>query len=178
MTSYLLLPFAFVFHAALLTCEKPAPEISQKKAPDTTEVSIEEKLRAEIFNPEFYDDMPNALEGTETIMVPNDFIPSDVDVQPQFPGGHLALRKYISKYLEIPDAVRLLKVNGKVYTSFIISEVGEIEEATVVKSLQYQCDQAALELINHMPRWKPAIKGGSPVSIRHYLEIPFDYRQH
>jgi TonB family protein len=173
MTSYLLLPFAFVFHAALLTCEKPAPDISKHKAPDTTDTIIEEKR-----NDEFYDNMPNAFEGMEMIMVPNDFIPDDVDVQPRFPGGHSALLKYINKYLEIPNAVRRLKVNGKVYTSFIITETGEIEEATVVKSLQYHCDQEALALINHMPKWKPAIKDGSPVSIRHYLEIPFDYRKH
>lgn len=174
MTSYLLLPLAFVFHAALLTCEKPAPDISKNKARDTTDTIIEEKALSR----EFYDDMPNALEGTELIMVPNDFVPIDVDVQPQFPGGHLALLKYIDQYLEIPNAVRLLKVNGKVYTSFIISETGEIEEATVVKSLQYNCDQAALTLISHMPKWKPAIKDGSLVSIRHYLEIPFDYRKY
>jgi hypothetical protein len=92
MTSYLLLPFTFVFHAALLTCEKPAPVISKNKAPDTTNIIIEESL-----NPEFYDNMPNAFEGMEMIMVPNDFIPIDVDVQPQFPGGQPALH-----YFEIP----------------------------------------------------------------------------
>ncbi|MGX5852265.1 energy transducer TonB [Dyadobacter jiangsuensis] len=84
----------------------------------------------------------------------------------------------MDKYLEIPRAVRRLKVTGKVYTSFIISETGEIEEASIVKSLQYNCDQAALTLINNMPKWKPAVKDGIPVSIRHYLEIPFDYRSH
>jgi TonB family protein len=177
MTSYLLLPFAFVFHAALLTCEKPAPHISKNKAPDTTNTIIEEKRNEEALNNEFYDNMPNALEGTEMLMVPNDFIPIDVDVQPQFPGGQLALRKYIYKHLEIPSAVRRLKLNGKVYTSFIISETGDIEEATVVKSLQHNCDQAALTLINYMPKWKPAVKDGQAVSIRHYLEIPFDYRE-
>lgn len=178
MTSYLLLPFALVFHAALLTCEKPAPNISKNKAPDTTDTIIEEKLNEEALNNEFYDNMPNALEGMEMLMVPDDFIPIDVDIQPQFPGGHLALRKYIDQHLEIPSAIRRLKVNGKVYTSFIILETGEIAEATIVKSLQYNCDQAALTLINHMPQWKPAVKDGQAVSIRHYLEIPFDYRRH
>ncbi|WP_353721162.1 energy transducer TonB [Dyadobacter sp. 676] len=48
----------------------------------------------------------------------------------------------------------------------------------VVKSLQYDCDQAALTLIHYMPEWKPAIKSGKPVSVRYYLEIPFDYRNH
>lgn len=175
MTSYLLLPFALVFHAALLTCEKPAPNIATNKATDTIGTIIEE-VDVKPFEGEFYDNMPNAFDG-ELIMVPEDFIPIDVDMQPQFPGGHVALQKYIDKYLEIPSAVRRLKVNGKAYTSFIISETGEIAEASIVKSLQYNCDQAALALINYMPKWKPAIKDGQPVSIRYYLEIPFDYRK-
>ncbi|MET7253824.1 energy transducer TonB [Dyadobacter fermentans] len=174
MTSYLLLPFAFVFHAALLTCEKPAPNVAGNKPIDSTGIIIEEQS---IPKGEFYDDMPNAFDG-ELIMVPEDFVPIDADTQPQFPGGQIALQKYMDKYLEIPRAVRRLKVTGKVYTSFIISETGEIEEASIVKSLQYNCDQAALTLINNMPKWKPAVKDGIPVSIRHYLEIPFDYRSH
>ncbi|MBO9613440.1 MAG: energy transducer TonB [Dyadobacter sp.] len=174
MTSYLLLPLAFVFHAALLTCEKPAPNVAKNKAIDSTDIIIEEQS---IPKGEFYDDMPNAFDG-ELIMVPEDFVPIDVDTQPQFPGGQVALQRYIDKYLEIPPAVRRLKVNGKVHTSFIISETGEIKEASVIKSLQHNCDQAALTLIQYMPKWKPAIKDGVPVSVRHYLEIPFDYREH
>ena len=174
MTNHLLLPLAFVFHAALLTCEKPAPTIARNKATDTTNTIIEEHI---LPKGEFYDDMPNAFDG-ELIMVPNDFVPIDVDAQPQFPGGQVALQRYIDKYLEIPPAVRRLKVNGTVYTSFIISETGEIKEASVIKSLQHNCDQAALTLIHDMPKWKPAIKDGVPVSVRHYLEIPFNYRAH
>lgn len=174
MTSYLLLLFAFVFHAALLTCEKPAPHVAKNKAIDSTGIIIEEQ---HIPEGEFYDNMPNAFDG-ELIMVPEDFVPIDADTQPQFPGGQIALQKYMDKYLEIPRAVQRQKVNGKVYTSFIITETGKIEEAMVVKSLQYNCDQAALTLINNMPKWKPAVKDGIPVSIRYYLEIPFDYRNH
>ena len=173
MNSYLPLPFAIVFHAGLLTCEKPAPNISKSQAPDTTEISLEQSP-----NDEFYDNMPNAFEGMEMITVPNDFIPTDVDVEPQFPGGQPAFQRYINKYLEIPDAVRRLRINGKVYTSFIITDTGEIDEVMVVKSLQLNCDQAALTLFRYMPKWKPAIKDGNPVGVRHYLEIPFDYRAH
>ncbi|MCF0071122.1 TonB family protein [Dyadobacter sp. CY261] len=161
-----------IFHAGLLTCQKPAPDIGEQKAADTNNVVIEEK----IIDGDFYDNMPNALEGSETISIPNDFIPIEVDVQPQFPGGKAALQRYIDKYLQTPPSVRQIKITGKVYTSFVISETGEIQEATVVKSLRFDCDQAALQLINYMPKWKPARKGGKPVSIRHYLEIPFDFR--
>lgn len=72
MTSYLLLPFAFVFHAALLTCEKPAPNISKNKATDTTAIIIEKKRIEEVIDGEFYDNMPNAFEGMEMIMIPDD----------------------------------------------------------------------------------------------------------
>ncbi|MGG7665333.1 hypothetical protein [Dyadobacter sp. BHUBP1] len=67
MTSYLMLPFAFVFHAALLTCEKPAPTIRKDKIPDTIGTIIDEKAHHEL-----YDNMPNAFEGMEIITVPND----------------------------------------------------------------------------------------------------------
>lgn len=163
---------AIIFHAGLLTCQKPAPDTREHKKADTATVVTQERA----IETDFYDNMPNALQDVESLSIPNDFIPIEVDVQPQFPGGPLALQKYIDKYLETPPAVRKLKITGKVYTSFIITETGEIEEAMVVKSLQLNCDRAALELVHYMPKWKPAMKYGKAVSIRHYLEIPFDYR--
>lgn len=85
MTSHLLLPLTFVFHAALLTCEKPAPTVSKNKAPDTTNIIIEDH--------EFYDNMPNAFEGMEMIMVPADSMPTDMDVLPLFPDTQPAPQK-------------------------------------------------------------------------------------
>jgi len=162
---------AIIFHAGLLTCQNPAPDTRKHERADTATIVTEER----VIETDFYDNMPNALADAEMLSIPNDFIPIEVDMQPQFPGGPLALQKYIGKYLEIPPAVRKLKITGKVYTSFIITETGEIEDTMVVKSLQLNCDQAALELINYMPKWKPAAKDGKAVSIRYYLEIPFDY---
>ncbi|WP_353721161.1 hypothetical protein [Dyadobacter sp. 676] len=124
MTSYPTLLFAMVFHAALLTCEKPAPDIS-KNSPDIPDTIIEEIPNDEALGRHFHDNMPNALEGAELLMIPDDFIPDDVDVQPRFHGGQPALRKYIDKYLEIPDAVPKFRINGNVHTSFTLPKPGK-----------------------------------------------------
>ncbi|SEJ84587.1 hypothetical protein SAMN05216327_12433 [Dyadobacter sp. SG02] len=68
MTSYLTFPFTFVFHAALLNCEKPASDTRKNKIPDTIDTIVVESKTCK----EFYDNMPNALEGTKVIMIPND----------------------------------------------------------------------------------------------------------
>ena len=61
----------------------------------------------------------NAQEGQ--IINRNDSIHVMVDEMPQFPGGDLALRKFIATNVRYPNEARDRDIQGKVYIRFIVT---------------------------------------------------------
>ncbi len=97
-----------------------------------------------------------------------------VDKMPEYPGGQVALVKYLSKSIKYPSQSKKDKVKGKVVVSFIIDKVGKVTQAKIVKSLNDECDKEALRVINNMPNWQPGEKDGKKVDVLFSLPINFD----
>lgn len=97
-----------------------------------------------------------------------------VDKMPEFPGGQVALVKYLSKNIKYPSQSKKEKIKGKVVVSFIINKVGKVTQTKIVKSLNDECDKEALRVINNMPDWLPGEKEGKKVDVLFSLPINFD----
>jgi periplasmic protein TonB len=97
-----------------------------------------------------------------------------VDKMPEFPGGQVALVKYVSKNLKYPETARRNKISGKVMVSFIIDKGGNVTNATVVKGISPDCDSEALRVVQHMPKWSPGQKDGQAVPVQFALPINFE----
>ena len=93
--------------------------------------------------------------------------------QPEFPGGHKTMLKYLSKNLAYPEAAARAKVQGKVFLSFLIDETDKLSEIKILKGIGYGCDEEAIRLTKLMPPWKPGRQNGKPVAIRYQLPIRF-----
>lgn len=68
------------------------------------------------------------------------------------------------------------EIEETVYVSFIISETGEIEEATIVKKdffVQERLDSIALEIITSLPKFSPGLQRGNPVKVQYNVPIRF-----
>lgn len=97
-----------------------------------------------------------------------------VDKMPEFPGGQVALVKYLSKNIKYPPASKKNKTKGRVVVSFIIDKIGKVTQAKIVKSLNEECDKEALRVINEMPDWLPGEKDGKKVDVLFSLPINFE----
>lgn len=97
-----------------------------------------------------------------------------VEKMPEFPGGQVALVKYIHKNLKYPVAAKKAKLEGKVLITFVVDKTGRVADAKVTKSLSPECDTEALRVVQHMPAWAPGEKEGKPVSIHFTLPIQFE----
>lgn len=91
----------------------------------------------------------------------------------QFEGGDKGLEKYIQKHLRYPRRAKRAHVQGVVHAQFVINEDGSLSDAQVTRSLGYGCDEAALRLLNNMPRWQPALYRNQAVKARYSLPISF-----
>lgn len=92
---------------------------------------------------------------------------------PEFFGGKSALRKYISQNLKYPERARKQGKTGRVFVSFVVRKDGSISNAKILKGVSSDIDAAAIELINHMPKWQPGSQREKAINIRITLPINF-----
>ncbi len=97
-----------------------------------------------------------------------------VDKMPEFPGGQVALVKYLSKNIKYPSKYKKDKVNGRVFVSFVVDKTGKVGQAKVVKSLNEECDKEAIRVISMMPNWIPGEKDGNKVNVQFGLPVNFE----
>lgn len=97
-----------------------------------------------------------------------------VDKMPEYPGGQVALVKFISKNIKYPNKYKKDKVNGRVFVSFVIDKTGKVIMAKIIKSLNEECDAEALRVISKMPDWIPGEKNGEKVAVQFGLPVNFE----
>ena len=95
------------------------------------------------------------------------------EIMPEFPGGTEALLSFIKNNLEYPQKAIDEQTEGRVIIRFVINSNGEISDPTILKGINKNLDQAAIDVINKLPRWKPGQQDGQPVSVRFTLPIVF-----
>lgn len=98
-----------------------------------------------------------------------------VEQMPTFPGGESAFFQYLRKEIKYP-LVEGIRINGSVYTSFIVESDGSISNAKIIKGIHPLFDAEALRVINSMPKWMPGYQSGKAVRTQYSLPIQFNVR--
>ncbi len=105
-----------------------------------------------------------------------DSIFTNVDKQPEFPGGFVALLQFVNKNMDLPS-LDCPAFGCKTFRiKFMITSAGEVKDVTVKTNLP-DCPPYEKELarvFKLMPNWKPAIVKGVAVST--YFTLPFRVR--
>lgn len=73
---------------------------------------------------------------------------------PDFPGGYLALARWLDKHVEYPKEAIEGKIQGEVVVSVIIDNIGRVTNAQVTTAAHPLLDAAALNAIQKMPLWR------------------------
>ena len=99
----------------------------------------------------------------------NSFAQEDkVDVLPEPIGG---LEQMI-KNVVYPQSAKEAGIEGKVFIKAIIDEQGNVTETEVIKSVDKDCDKAAVDAIK-ITKFTPGIKDNKPVKIEVTIPIMF-----
>jgi len=96
-----------------------------------------------------------------------------VEQMPQFPGGIDSLNAFLATNLIYPIKSKQDKVEGVVRVSFVVNKFGNIECIKILKTLNEECNNESIRLINIMPLWLPAKHNGLEVNVSIALEIEF-----
>ncbi len=91
----------------------------------------------------------------------------------EFPGGHTALRNYLSKNLKVPRSCEPL--NFKCYLRFEIDIDGSVNNVVIMKRMNEcpDCENEAIRVIKAMPKWIPSTLNGKP--IKSFYDMPFNF---
>lgn len=95
-----------------------------------------------------------------------------VEQMPEFPGGDIALLKYLAT-CEYPSMAKENDLQGKVDIRFVIDKNGNVTEVTVARGADKILNDAAVKHVKNMPPWKPGKQNGKEVKVQYYVPIKF-----
>ena len=96
-----------------------------------------------------------------------------LDGPPEFKGGMQAFYAYLRANLIYPQTARDQRITGKVHISFVIAADGSVHDIKVEKGIGGGCDEAAIETVKNMPKWKQGMQNGKPVRVKYNIPISF-----
>jgi TonB family protein len=129
----------------------------------------------ELSGPTFtaYQDIEKIKEQREKQKETSQALATIPERQPEFPGGHEEMLKYIQSNIKYPEEAMGVTVDGIALVSFTVNNNGDIRQPKVVKEIGYGIDEEAIRVVLNMPRWEPARQNGKAVSMEYTLSIHF-----
>jgi periplasmic protein TonB len=150
----------------------PPPKVTEVLNIVEDDVEIEDEV--EIEDTEADQDMEveilDIVEEEEEEDAPVFFIVEDM---PEFPGGDLALRKYIAENIRYPEIAKENGIQGRVFVQFVVNKKGIVEAIKVVRGVDQSLDKEAIRVIKSLPKWKPGQQRGKPVKVSFTVPINF-----
>lgn len=113
-------------------------------------------------------------DGTpKTEVFKEDLEETEEQTEPSFPGGELAMYKYLSQTVRYPEQAKEEGISGQVVLIFVVNKSGEISNIEVFKTPHPILSDAVLKSVAKMPRWLPARVSGIPVRVRYTMPFKF-----
>jgi TonB family protein len=96
-----------------------------------------------------------------------------VEEMPSFPGGDIALLKYIGENTIYPEASKAQNVQGKVIIRFCVTEKGGVSQISVLKGVSPELDAEAIRVVKTLPDFSPGKQSGIAVPVWYMVPITF-----
>jgi protein TonB len=98
---------------------------------------------------------PKGIKFGKVKIGDEDTIHDFVDVEAEFPGGYIAMTKFIADNYEIPFDAEIIGDQGKVYVNFVVEKDGSISNVKIGQSVSTSIDREAKRVVRSFPKWKP-----------------------
>lgn len=95
------------------------------------------------------------------------------DEMPEFPGGNLALLRYLNLNVKYPVIAVENGITGKVTVNFVVNTDGTISDARILRGVDPSLDKEALRVVNSLPKWKPGKQSG--IAVRVSFSVPINF---
>jgi protein TonB len=104
----------------------------------------------------------------------------DVDIKPQFPGGDMALLKYILENVKYNESNLPEDLQTTWYVKITIDSSGNTLNSCILKPLYSDqlsdFEKSLLEVFRNLPMWAPAERQGKKVAVSILFPIRIDWQ--
>lgn len=98
---------------------------------------------------------------------------STCEVMPSYPGGDMAMMKFLCDNMKYPQEAQTQKKQGRVVVQMVVQKDGSLADFKVQKSVDPFLDAEALRVAKLMPKFTPGKQNGKPVNVRYSIPITF-----
>ena len=98
---------------------------------------------------------------------------SVVGQMPEYPGGMRAGLEFMARNLRYPTKAREAGKQGRVIVQFVVRKDGSLSDFKLLRPVDPWLDAEAIRVISTMPKWKPGMQEGKPVSVKFTLPVTF-----
>ena len=98
---------------------------------------------------------------------------SEVDQEPEYPGGAKALLADIARNIRYPMICKQQRIQGDVLVAFIVEKDGSVSEVTAVKKVHANLNTEAIRVVKSLKKWTPGVKDGHPVRVQSAVYVNF-----
>ena len=99
--------------------------------------------------------------------------PKSVNKKAEFPGGTLAMMKFIKDHLTYPIEAQTHNLTGTVLVQFGVNEKGETTNYKILRDVEKSLDEEAIRIVQIMPKWNPALNDGKAAYSEFCIPIKF-----
>lgn len=99
------------------------------------------------------------------------------EVWPEFPGGENAMIDWIIDHVKYPRAAIEAGWKDVVYVNCVVQANGEVTDVSVIRGSFAVLNNAAVEGISKMPKWRPGQNNGVNVPVRMTIPVNFQLNQ-
>ena len=92
----------------------------------------------------------------------------------QMPEAGYDVEKYLKDSLFYTPEAYKKKIEGTVYTDFVVDRDGSLLQPRIVKGLDFDLNRIAMRLVTLLPNWKPGKQGGKAVPVRISMPVRFN----
>jgi len=137
-------------------------DITDKALKNVLDVIVETKTTSK---PLIIEDIPEFEVDTTYVFTKN---------MPEYPGGILALRRWIGKNVNYPAIARESGIAGTVFLRFEVTKTGSIGKIELQKGVDPIIDKEAINVIKKLHKFKPGMHNGKKVNV--WFSIPISFK--
>jgi len=116
----------------------------------------------------------DSIDIVDPVIIQVEPILTHSEIKPKFPGGELALRKFVAYNVIYPAIARENGIEGTVYLRFEVTKSGKVGKIEILnKNQDALLIESATDVIKKLPRFKPGMQNGQKVNVWYSIPISF-----
>ena len=160
--------------AAVVTASVPQDRAVQSEIQSPEPVQVEAATQ-----PVEAEATAEAVEMNTEEQAPQDIVSkpqkvfNSVEQMPEFPGGVVAMMRYLQENIKYPPEAAKNNIEGRVIVQFVIDETGQVGDIKVVRPVSEELDAEAVRVVKTFPKFEPGRQDGEAVSVFYTLPVMF-----